>query len=423
MPALEIKTPRVFAPLLEPARFKGAHGGRGSAKSHFFAGLMIEEAYSFKEPYKAVGIREVQKSIQFSVKELLYEKICQYNLNDHFEVQDQQIKCLRNDGFIIFQGMQNHTEDSIKSLQGFKRFWAEEAQSISHSSLRKLRPTLREPGSQLWASWNPENETDAIDQFMRHPEVANDKNFIVVEANWRDNPWFPEELELERQIDLKRNPDDYAHIWEGKYLSRSNARVFSNWTVEDFETPSDAALLFGADFGFSQDPTTLIRGFIGKWGDDHRPIADSNGRTLFLDYEAYKIGCRIEDTPKLFDEVPEARNWACRADSARPEMIDYLQRNGFPKMTRSTKGANSVKEGVEFLKSYDIVIHRRCKHTQKEFTLYSYKVDKKTEEILPVLEDANNHLVDSCRYAIEIIRKNARLGNMTSGFGPRVILG
>lgn len=398
---------RVFKPLLAPVRYKGAWGGRGSGKSEFFAELMISKAIGDKDGFKGVGIREVQRSIKFSVKELLAQKIKKFGVESSFDIQDQQIKC-PNDGVIIFQGLQNHTADSIKSLAGFKVFWSEEAQSLSVPSLRKLRPTLREAGSEFWASWNPEQPTDAIDQFLRHEDVANDNDFAVVKANWSDNKWFPRELELERQIDLKRNKDDYDHIWEGGYLVRSDSLVFDNWTVEEFDTPDDARFYFGADWGFSVDPTVLARMFI-------------EGRKLYIDYEAYQHKCTIDKTPALFDKVPQSRNWPIRADSARPETIDYMQRNGFPKMIRATKGANSIKDGVEFIKSYDVAIHPRCAQIAKEFAHYRYKIDKKTEEILPELEDGYEHGIDSIRYALELLRKSIRNSGHTSAFGPKVL--
>ncbi len=402
--ALEINTPAWGVPLLEPKRYKGAFGGRGSGKSHFFAEMMIEKAL-MKPGFKAVGIREIQKSIQFSVKELLVSKIKQFGVEHYFDIQDKMIKTPGN-GMIIFQGMQNHTSDSIKSLEGFDVFWAEEAQSLSHMSLKKLRPTLRAAGSEFWATYNPQNADDAIDTFLRHPDVINDPDFCVVRVNWSDNPWFPRELELERQIDLKRNKDDYAWIWEGEYLSRSEALVFHNWKVEEFEAPATARFFFGADFGF-KDPATLIRLFV-------------EDKTIYIDYDAYRVQCPIEELPALYSSIPESTDWQVRADSSRPDTIKYLQDHGFPKMVPCTKGANSIKEGVEFLQSYDIVIHPRCKHTIQEFSRYKYKVDPKTEQILNVFEDTENHIIDPCRYALEMLRKSEQNKTPAPVFGPKV---
>jgi phage terminase large subunit len=164
--------------------------------------------------------------------------------------------------------------------------------------------------------------------------------------------------------------------------------VFKNWTVEEFETPEDAYHRLGADFGFSVDPTVLVRCHLV-------------GRRLFIDYEAYEIGCEIENIPHLFFTVPDAESWPLVADNNRPDTISYLRRNGFTKIYPAIKGKGSVEEGIEWLKNYDIIVHPRCTHTIDELTLYSYKVDKDTGKILPVLEDKNNHVIDALRYANE----------------------
>jgi phage terminase large subunit len=178
----------------------------------------------------------------------------------------------------------------------------------------------------------------------------------------------------------------------GGYLTNSNTRVFKNWRVEDFDAPPDAIHRLGADWGFSIDPTTLVRCHI-------------IGRTLYIDYEAYMVGCEIVNTPELFMTVPEAEKWPIVADSARPETISHMKRNGFPKIMTAVKGPRSVEEGIEFLKNYDIVVHPRCIHTIDELTLYSYKTDPLTGKILPVLEDKKNHVIDALRYACEAVRR------------------
>lgn len=387
MTTLEIATPRVYEPLLHPARYKGAHGGRGSGKSHFFAEALIEECIRSKTD--AVCLREIQKSLQFSVKKLLETKIAGMNAGDYFDVQDKVIKS-RNGGIIIFQGMQDHTSDSIKSLEGFKIAWFEEAQSASQRSLDLLRPTLRAPGSELWFSWNPRFATDPIDVLLRGENPP--PNSVVVEANYSDNPWLPQELVDEMEYDKRRDPDKYAHIWLGKYQQNSEARVFKNWTVEEFERPAGTIFRLGADWGFSVDPSVLIR-------------CDIDGHRLYVDYEAYMVGCEIVNLPELFMQVPEAEKWPITADSARPETISHMRKNGFPQIRAAIKGAKSLEEGVEFLKSFDIVVHPRCKHLIDELTLYSYKEDPLTGAILPILSDKDNHVIDALRYACEGARR------------------
>jgi phage terminase large subunit len=389
MTALRIQTPAWARPLLAPSRYKGAWGGRGSGKSHFFAEAMIE-AHILDPATYSVCVRENQKSLAQSVKRLLETKIEALGAGDYFEVQEAVIKSRRGDGRIIFQGMKTHTADSIKSLEGYDRAWVEEAQSLSQTSLDMLRPTIRKPGSELWFTWNPREKSDPVDHLLRGDTPPRDT--VIVGVNYDQNPWFPDVLRDEMEYDRRRDPDKYNHVWLGGYLANSEARVFRNWRVEEFEAPRDAIHRLGADWGFSIDPTVLVRCHI-------------IGRTLYVDYEAYQVGCEIVNIPELFMTVPEAEKWPMTADSARPETISHMRKHGFPRIFPAVKGARSLEEGVEWLKSFDIVVHPRCVHTIDELTHYSYKKDPLTDRILPVLEDKKNHVIDALRYACEGVRR------------------
>lgn len=392
---LAIDTAPVFEPLLVPARYKGAHGGRGSAKSNFFAELWLEENVTAK--FDFVCLRETLKSLEFSVKKLFESKISHFNAGAYFEVQDRRI-LTKHGGVTIFEGMQNHTAESIKSLDGFDRAFFEEAQNASEKSLTLLRPTIRKPGSELWFAWNPDLSTDPVDKLLRGLELP--KGAVVVEANYMDNPWLPDELREEMEFDKRRDPDKYAHVWLGKYRQNSEARVFKNWTIEEFEIDPNATIRQGADWGFSVDPTVLVQAYIV-------------GRRLYIPHEAYRVGCEIVDTPALFMSIPDSEKWPMVADSARPETISHLRKNGFPKILSAIKGAKSVEEGVEFLKSFDIVVHPRCKHLIDELTLYSFKTDPLTSEVIPILADKDNHVIDALRYALEGARRAANVRKRT----------
>lgn len=373
--------------MLYPSRYKGAHGGRGSGKSHFFAELLIERCLMQKT--SAVCVREIQKSLAQSVKKLLEIKIEALGVGSLFEVQEAQIKTPHG-GLIIFQGLQNHTADSIKSLEDYDIAWVEEAQSLSQRSLDLLRPTIRKPDSELWFSWNPNQETDPVDSLLRGDNPPPDA--VVVQANYRDNPWLPDVLRQELEYDQKRDPDKFAHVWLGEYQRNSESRVFRNWTVEEFDAPKGTVFRLGADWGFSVDPSVLVRCYL-------------DGRRLYVDYEAYMVGCEIDNLPNLFDRVPESRKWFITADSARPETISYMQRHGYPRVNKAIKGAKSLEEGVQFLQSFDIVVHPRCQHTIDELTLYCYETDPLTGEVLPKLKDKDNHVIDALRYALEGARQ------------------
>ena len=354
---------------------------------------MVESCLA--EPGKrAVCIREVQKSIKESSKRLIEDKIQSLGVGSYFDVQEQQIRT-PGDGLIIFNGMQNHTAESIKSLEGYRVAWIDEAQSLSQRSFDVLRPTMR-GGAEIWASWNPRSAKDPIDVLLRGPEKP--PRSIVVEANWHDNPWFPDDLREEMEYDRRRDPDKYQWIWGGGYQRLSEARVFHNWRIGEVEIPPGSRPYFGADWGFSVDPTVLVRCWV-------------IGRTLYVDREVYKVGCEIDRTPDLFDTIHDGkidpRRWPITADSARPETISYMQKHGYPQIKPALKGQNSVEEGVSFLQGFDIVVHPDCRHTSDELTSYSYRQDRQTNEILPELEDKHNHVIDACRYAVEAVRRGA----------------
>jgi len=219
---IRVDVPRALKPLLYPARYKGAYGGRGSGKSHFFAEQVILSC--FMKVTRAVCIREVQITIRDSVRQLLIDKIQKLGLGYYFRVFDTEIRG-NNGSLIIFKGMQSYNAESIKSLEGFDIVWVEEAQTLSEVSLELLRPTIRKEGSELWFSWNPRHRTDAVDRFFRknpHPEA------VSVLVNWTDNPWFPDVLRKEMEHDKATDPDAAEHVWEGGYGVQAGA-ILGRW--------------------------------------------------------------------------------------------------------------------------------------------------------------------------------------------------
>lgn len=253
MSTLKIPTASVFEPLLAPSRYKGAYGGRGSGKSHFFGELLVESCQAERGTL-AVCIREAQMTLAQSSKRLIESKIAGLGLGRRFKVFSDRIET-PGDGAIIFRGMQDHTAESIKSLEGFRIAWIDEAQNLSTRSLALLRPTIRAAGSELWASWNPRRKSDAIDDFLRAKRPAG---AILVNANWRDNPWFPAVLEDERRLDLARFPDRYDHVWEGGYVTAFEGAYFAHMLSE--------ARAQGRIGKVSADPLLPLRAFIDIGG-------------------------------------------------------------------------------------------------------------------------------------------------------------
>jgi len=250
---LRIPTAKIFEPLLVPARYKSAYGGRGSGKSHFFGELLVETCQA-ERGTSAVCIRESQRTLAQSSKRLIESKIAALGLGRRFKMFNDKIET-PGDGIIIFRGMQDHTSESIKSLEGFGIAWIDEAQNLSARSLSLLRPTIRAEGSQLWASWNPRRKSDAIDDFFR---ARKPPGAIVVNANWRDNPWFPAVLEEERKLDLSLYPDRYDHIWEGDYVRAFEGSYFAQMLIE--------ARAQGRIGKVAADPLLPLRAFIDIGG-------------------------------------------------------------------------------------------------------------------------------------------------------------
>lgn len=219
---MDIPVADKLSPLLEPKRYKGAYGGRGGAKSHFFAEQVIARCYQSQT--RVVCIREVQNSIKDSVKQLISDKLEKLGVSHLFEVVESELRGPHG-SLIVFKGMQSYNAANIKSLEGYDIAWVEEAQTLSQHSLDLLRPTIRKPGSELWFSWNPRYKTDPVDQFFRKnpPEEA-----VSVQVNWRDNPWFPEVLRKEMDHDFSVDPDKAEHIWNGAYGSSQGA-ILARW--------------------------------------------------------------------------------------------------------------------------------------------------------------------------------------------------
>ncbi len=213
----------MFAPLLAQSRYKGAFGGRGSGKSHFFAEMAVERCV-MDPGTRILCVREVQLSLKQSVKKLIEDKIEALGLQSQFESLKTEINT-PGGGVIAFQGMQDHTAETVKSFEAFDVAWVEEAQSLSQHSLTLLRPTIRKPGSELWFSWNPRRKTDAVDALLRGKTPPS--GAIVVSASWADNPWFPAELEVERSDDQRDRPDQYEHVWEGDYVKIFEGAYFA----------------------------------------------------------------------------------------------------------------------------------------------------------------------------------------------------
>jgi phage terminase large subunit len=380
----------VFSPRLEfffteSWRYKVAYGGRGSGKSWAIADALILR--SAQQRQRILCAREFQRSIADSVHHLLETQIDRLGLTKAFEVQNTSITCKQTGSEFIFAGLK-HNIKSLKSSEGIDVCWVEEAEAVSDDSWENLIPTIRKSGSEIWMTFNPDQESDPTYQrFVVNPPPK----CKGAKVSWRDNPELPDVLKEELQHLRRTDPDAYQHVWEGGTWTRSDAQVFnSKWLIDDFE-PASATWngpYFGADWGFSTDPTVLVR----MWTYNQR---------LYVEYEAYRVGCDIAATPKLFDRVPDSRRHVIRADNSRPETINHIRDAGF-RCEAAEKWTHSTEDGISFLRGFEkIVIHPRCKHMAEEARLYSYKTDKLTGDVLPDLKPGHDHCWDAIRYGLQ----------------------
>lgn len=381
-------------------RYRGAYGGRGSAKTRTFALMTAVWAYK-RDMAGDSGVilcaREFMNSLEESSLEEVKQAIRETEwLAPHFILGEKFIKTKSGRIAYVFAGLR-HNLDSIKSKARILLAWVEEAETVSEMAWRKLEPTVREHQSEIWVTWNPEKRGSATDLRFRQHKPENSK---IVEMNYHDNPWFPPELEQTRLADKQRLDDaTYRWIWQGDYLEQSEAQIFRDKFQElpftpqpDFNGP-----YYGLDFGFANDPTAAVKCWV--FNND-----------LYIEYEAGKVRLELDETAEFIAQrIPEFESHKVRADSARPESISYLRRHGVPQMEGVKKWQGSVEDGIEHIKSYNkVYIHPRCQETLNEFRLYSYKTDRLSGDVLPQIVDANNHYIDALRYALTPLIKHKR---------------
>lgn len=387
-----VQFPEKLKFLFEPHREKAAYGGRGGTKSWNKArALLIHgtgETY-FGRPLRILCTRETQKSIAESVHHLLRSQIQELGLDSFYRVQEHSITGENGTGF-IFAGLRQQGIVNLKSYEDVDICWVEEAQAVSRRSLEVLRPTIRKPGSEIWYSFNPDEETDPIYQDC---VVQKKPGLVAVKIGWEDNPWLSDELRREKDYLYRIDPEAAAHVWGGECRKTSAAQIFKGkYVIEAFEPdPANgwSGPYFGADWGFSQDPTVLVK----CW---------THGNRIFLEYETYDIGLESDAIDKKFRTIPGADNYTIRADSSRPETISLVRRLGNLRIVPCQKWPGSIEDGIHYLRSVEqIVIHPRCKHAEEEARLYRYKIDKLTGDILRDIEDKHNNVWDAVRYAFE----------------------
>lgn len=380
---IDIDIPEAFDGLLDEHRYYVYYGGRGSSKSHSIARFLICLAMSGS--YKILCARELQNSIMESVYSLLKGVIYLYNLEKYFNIKMALIECPSTDSVFFFKGLA-HNIESVKSTEGIDICWIEEADKVSQNSWDTLIPTIRKPGSKIIITFNPTHEDDPVYQMF---VVTGQPDSVVRKVNYNDNPYFPEVLEKERLHLRATDYEKYLHVWEGELRTVSDAQVFKGkFVVEEFSSEGEECFYHGMDFGFANDPSTVVRCFI-------------KGTNLYIEKEAYGHHVEINELPSLMRSVLVSKYHKVKADCARPETISYLKNEGW-NIEAAKKWQGSVEDGIEFMKSFDkIIIHPSCVHAIEEFKRYSFKIDKRTNEVIPVVMDDFNHIIDAIRYALD----------------------
>jgi len=372
-----------------PSDYKVMHGGRGGLKSWGFATVAVLLA-AMETPLRIACAREYQNSIEESVHQAIVAQIDRLELRPYFDIGKRAIESFSGSKF-FFAGIK--TEPSkFKSTEGIDILWIEEGEKVSEDSWQIVEPTiLRRPSAEIWCGFNPDLEKDATSKRFLGPERYHAPHARIIETNWRDNPWLPEKMIRLKDHLARVDPDAYAHVWEGQFRRNSAAQVLKGkYSIEAFEPQSGwSGPYYGVDWGFSVDPTAMIR----CWVHENR---------LYIEKEAYGVGVETVDLPTLFQEIPGSSTHMSRADNARPEHISHCNRHGFPRMIAAAKWPGCAEDGVSHLRSYEkIIIHPDCEHAKEEALLWSYKTDKVSGDVLPELMDKHNHVMDAIRYALE----------------------
>lgn len=374
------------------SRFKVLEGGRGSAKSYSFADALLTRAVY--TPLRILCARETQRSIRDSVHKLLCDRIQALDLSDYFIIQRDSIMSRCGSEF-IFKGLR-HNITEIKSTEGIDICWIEEAEKVSADSWEILVPTIRKPRSEIWVSFNMEDEKSATYQlFIKNPMP----HLTIEHMTYRDNKLFPDVLRQEMEYTRVADPDRYDHVWEGGLKKYHDALIFSKKVVElDFETPKCVQKHYGADWGFSDDPMALGSTFM-------------LGKDLYIDYEFYARGIEYDEYEAAFDTIPGIRDGRIRADNSQPASIKHVKSKGFD-ILGAKKWAGSVEDGIMFLRQFEhIYIHPRCPGALDDFKNYRYKQDPLTKEVLTIIIDKCNHTPDWIRYALQpLINKKQSWG-------------
>jgi phage terminase large subunit len=336
--------------------------------------------------------------MRFSIKALIELQIEKMGQTHNWDITRTSIINRRNNSEFVFYGM-NVNPQSSKSFEGCDVLLAEEANDLSNKSLTSVIPTvIRNPGSICVWIFNPEYIDDPVyDEFITHcdPKTTN-----LTYLTFLNNPYTTQATIDQARKDRRKNNADYEWQWLGKLKDNSEVKVLgSSFTVQDFDEHDLGDPYFGLDFGFSPDPMVLIKAYFDEETCYIRyshcrlkhEITNETKQVEFIPVE-------LDELPEFLKEIPGTDNYPIKADSSRPDIISYLNRNNYTNVTGATKPPGSIEFGIKWLRTKHIIIHPEAKLAIFEANNYKHKVHKKTKEILRDIEDKNNHTWDAVRY-------------------------
>lgn len=391
--------PKLAEVLFKPKRYLFIRGGRGSGKSWSVARALIIKAFS--SPERILCTREVQKSIKQSVHQLLKDQINALGLDGFFQVLETEIRGLNGSAF-YFSGLSDQTASSIKSFEGCTIVWCEEAQTITQRSWRILTPTIRAANSEIWATYNPELDTDETHQMA---VIRPSPDTVSIELNYHDNPWFPDVLEAERkEAQRTMKAEDYAHIWEGKCKPAVEGAIYfdaisASISAERIrEVPHDCSLKTHVIFDLGMaDSMTLI--LVQKVSSEIRVIHYIEGNQRILaDYNAELRSLRLDDQPMNWGNIYLPHDGFHTRHQTGKDDATILR--GFGWNVQPVPNIH-VNSGIDRAREVFPRVYFNKARTERLVEClkrYRWNISAKTGEAVHPLHDEYSHGADAFRY-------------------------
>lgn len=387
-------------------------GGRGGAKSSYIPTEIVLGIIADPEA-NAIAFRRLHNTLRRSVVKEFERAILRLGVESLFKVNysPAQITYKPTGQVIIFSGLDDADKiKSIKTLHGyFKYSWFEEASEINGiETIRNVKQSIHRGGDIAYSfiSFNPPKDKRHwinIEVEKKMPgRYVHHSTYEGVPKHWLGKPFIKDAKAL-RESDFKA----YQHEYEGIPVGQSERLIFAHKVkVRDFEVKDnwDGPYL-GADWGFANDPNTLMKLWIENNGV-------GLGR-LYVEYAEYGYKTELDNLPRMWNRVPDIKPHKIFADCARPETVSHMKRRGF-RCESASKWPGSIEDGIAILLGFcEIVVHTRCKEFQIECFAYAYKFDERTQEILTKILDKDNHGWDAIRYALSKFIKPNRASILT----------